>query len=714
MQRLQLTTSIIGQDLDSVASGIASDLTRSDSSTAPGDCSARSSRAASLSSAASVISSNAGTTKKDSSASRWGVRTKQGDQQSLQRWQSLWFGERSMGREQCQWYQFRPNDDLETWECPDVRQPCQWDRSRSDEDPETWEMPDSMQPCQWDHFVEGHFRTGEHLETWDYSDSWHPYQWHQFKTDEDPETWQNPDNWQRCQWDQFKTNEELFGVASTFQDDLSQYTTPLDIRRVPWEVQRLADAIASEIANDRCSGAGGHGSPGMGSDNGSESLDEEDLWAAVPREAPGSSTEDLPAPVPDQVQHYHSRDSGGYRRGIGCWFSDLATPGVQLASDLWLQLSVRLQDSKVRLGVTIVCFNVISSLMRLIFANVYFATGFLAIFLTAVAAYVSGWHPPRTTRERKKRASVFGEVEDSPHAQPPSDGAKAAQVERPSRGTNCKIISGLPCTMCVAGQAAYWLDCPEHFRGACRRLSEKQPAAMTAPPFAVVPVADPYGCELCLLCVASALGETFVFDLRSRGAGPAVAAALGRLMKDPAHTKVLHADRRGVRAFERQFGADVFEGNFWNTQVVDLVLRRRVHREGTIAEFSCLQKLCRTYCGDLAVMDDAFEEISPNEEDQNRLLSQLTARAKAILLLASRLTSALAEAFGEQQDFTLHIAELSRLHAKEEELDDAHDPAQRLQQHSSQAFLQAVARAVRGMELRAVVRRQSPERATRK
>lgn len=718
-QRLRLTTSNLGQDLDSeVASCITGLRTRSDASTGPGDCSARSSVAASFSSAASMISSDAGTSKKDSSASRWGVRAKHGDQESLQRWQNLWFGERSMAtatwfedanarmfsdnRQPCQWDQFRPNEDPESWEFPDGRQPCQWDHFRTNEDPETWEIPDNMQPCHWDHFRETRFRSDEDPETWEFSDSWHPYQWNRFNTDEDPETWENPGNWQRCQWDQFKTNEELFGVTSTFRDDLSQYTTPLDLSTVPWELQRLADVIACEIANENSSGAGGHGSPGMGSDNETESPDEEELWAAVPREAPGSSMEGLPAPIPCQVQDDHSSGarSAGCRSSIGFfWFWDVATPGAQLAGKLCSELCLRLSllDSRVRGGtglfVTIVCFNMISCLMRLIFANAYFATGFVAIFLIAVTAYGSGWHPTTTPF-----------VEDLPHAHTPSR-AKAAQVQSSSRGSDStkRSSGGLPCSMRVTGQTACWVDRPERFRRACRRLSAKQLPTETpglrAPRLAVVPVADPCTGELCLLCVASALGEVFVFDLRSTGADPAVATALGELMKDPAHTIVLHADRRGVRALERKFGADVFAGNFWNTQVVDLVLRRHVHREGTIAQVSCLRELWKRYKGDPAKMEDALEEISLKNEHQLRL--QLAAQAKAILLLASKLTHELVKAFGWQQDFTLRIAELSRLHA-EEELDDDHDPALCLRRQPSQAFLQAVARAVRGMELQAV------------
>lgn len=655
--------------------GITSHLTSSasDSSTRVGDCSARSSFAASLSSTASMISSDAGTTRKDSSASRWGVTVKRGDQQSLQRWQSIWFGEGSS----------------ETW----------W------EDPETWdetrEFPDSWQPCQRAQFEANEALLGV-SPTFQEDLS-------QYTTPKDISTvpWelQFPDSWQPCQWDQFKTNEELFGVSSTFQEDLSQYTTLLDeetlldaFRRFQEDLRRLADVIACDITKAAPAGAG--------SDIDTEVPDEEELWAVVPRQDPGSSVAGLPTPVPRQVQDDHGRGSTENRS----WFWDHrgTVRATQLVSEGLLQLRLEgLENSKVCSGiclcVTVVCFNAISCLLRLIAADARFSTGLVAIALTAVTAHFSGWNVMK----------LF--VEDSPNARSPSGGTKAAQVESPCRGNSSSSSSGLPCATFVEGQATHWLDSPEHFRRACRRLSEKQlPAkakkalgfAASAPGqqhlLAVVSVLDPRSGELCMLCVASARGEAFVFDLRSAGAGRAAAAALGGLLKDPARTKVFHQARRGVRALERQFGADVL--GFWDTQVVDLVLRRRVYREnGTIAEASCLQELWKRYCCDLAEMDGAFQEISL-DEDQECLMRHLATQAKAVLLLASQISSKLVEAFGRQKDFPLRIAELSRLHVDEgeEELDDGRDQGLSQQQQPSQALLQAVARAVRAMELQAV------------
>lgn len=607
--------------MDSVCClGLASHLTSSasDSSTRVGDCSARSSLAASVSSTASMSSSAAGTTRKDSSASRWGVTANHSDQQSLQRWQSMWFGEGSSA----------------TW----------W------EDPETWKAK-----------------------------------------------WEFPVSWQPCQLDQFKTNEELFRCSSTFQEDLSQYTTPWGISTVSWEVRQLADVIACEITKGAPTGAG--------SDTETWVPDEKELWAAVPREDAGSSVAGLPTPVPgDQADH----GRGSTERGS--WFLDhmrtLRAP--HLVSEGLLQLRLEgPESSRIRGGIclciTIVCFNAISCLLRTIATDASFATGLVAVSLTAVTAYFSGWHMMK---------NLF--VIDSPQAQPPSGRVKAAQVESLRRGSGSSS-RGLPCATHVEGQAMYWLDRPEFFRRACRRLSEKQLSAKakkalgfaaSAPGqkqhfLAVVPVLDPHSGELCMLCVASAPGEAFVFDLRSAG-GHAAAAALGELLKDPARTKVFHQAGRGVRALERQFGADVL--GFWDIQVVDLVLRRRMHREsGTIVQVSCLEELWKRYCCDLAEMDDAFQEISLTE-DQDCLLKHLAAQAKAILLLASQTNSELVEAFGRQKDFPLRIAELSRLHVEEgeEELDDGIDQALCLQQQPSQALLQAVARAVRAMELQAV------------
>lgn len=51
-------------------------------------------------------------------------------------------------------------------------------------------------------------------------------------------------------WDQFEVNEKCFGVKTTFQQDLSQYTTRLQIAEVPQQVKEKAHRIAREIEED--------------------------------------------------------------------------------------------------------------------------------------------------------------------------------------------------------------------------------------------------------------------------------------------------------------------------------------------------------------------------------------------------------------------------------------------------------------------------------
>mmetsp|Transcript_13810 Transcript_13810/g.39527 ORF Transcript_13810/g.39527 Transcript_13810/m.39527 type:complete len:380 (-) Transcript_13810:110-1249(-) len=69
-------------------------------------------------------------------------------------------------------------------------------------------------------------------------------------------------------WDQFEVNERLFGVVSTFKADLSQYTTPLDLKRVPAELRRRADQLAQDVVE---------------SDGEEDAMDEEGKFSAVPR-----------------------------------------------------------------------------------------------------------------------------------------------------------------------------------------------------------------------------------------------------------------------------------------------------------------------------------------------------------------------------------------------------------------------------------------------
>mmetsp|Transcript_21151 Transcript_21151/g.39757 ORF Transcript_21151/g.39757 Transcript_21151/m.39757 type:complete len:404 (+) Transcript_21151:66-1277(+) len=48
-------------------------------------------------------------------------------------------------------------------------------------------------------------------------------------------------------WDQFKANAELFGYVSTFKEDLSQYSTTIDMAKVPVRARKKAERLAREI-----------------------------------------------------------------------------------------------------------------------------------------------------------------------------------------------------------------------------------------------------------------------------------------------------------------------------------------------------------------------------------------------------------------------------------------------------------------------------------
>lgn len=78
-------------------------------------------------------------------------------------------------------------------------------------------------------------------------------------------------------WDQFRSNEERFGVTSTFAEDLSQYTTPLDLSKVPQKVKDHADKIAREVEGQkpRCNDDENTGDANC--------EDEEALFSSVPR-----------------------------------------------------------------------------------------------------------------------------------------------------------------------------------------------------------------------------------------------------------------------------------------------------------------------------------------------------------------------------------------------------------------------------------------------
>lgn len=83
-------------------------------------------------------------------------------------------------------------------------------------------------------------------------------------------------------WDQFEANRQLFGVTSTYKNDLSQYTTPLNEKALPAGVREKAKQIAEEIEN-RASKKNARDMMDCGGEE--EEEDEEDLWSAVPRNA---------------------------------------------------------------------------------------------------------------------------------------------------------------------------------------------------------------------------------------------------------------------------------------------------------------------------------------------------------------------------------------------------------------------------------------------
>eukprot|EP00438_Fugacium_kawagutii_P014050 Skav204157 [mRNA] locus=scaffold903:285753:290596:+ [translate_table: standard] len=50
-----------------------------------------------------------------------------------------------------------------------------------------------------------------------------------------------------CEWDQFKANEQLFGYVSTYKEDLSQYSTKIDLTKIPMAARKKAERVAKEI-----------------------------------------------------------------------------------------------------------------------------------------------------------------------------------------------------------------------------------------------------------------------------------------------------------------------------------------------------------------------------------------------------------------------------------------------------------------------------------
>lgn len=90
-----------------------------------------------------------------------------------------------------------------------------------------------------------------------------------------------------CVWDQFAVNQKQFGVYSTYKADLSQYSTPLNMKLIPNEVKNWAKRVAQEIESEgRPRGGDQKWSGNDWNDVDADMLeedDEEELWSSVPR-----------------------------------------------------------------------------------------------------------------------------------------------------------------------------------------------------------------------------------------------------------------------------------------------------------------------------------------------------------------------------------------------------------------------------------------------
>jgi len=79
------------------------------------------------------------------------------------------------------------------------------------------------------------------------------------------------------EWNQFRANQQLFGYVSTYKADLSQYSTSIDLSKVPQHLRRKADKVAKEIES------GGACGSSVGNDAKCGEEDEEALFSSVPR-----------------------------------------------------------------------------------------------------------------------------------------------------------------------------------------------------------------------------------------------------------------------------------------------------------------------------------------------------------------------------------------------------------------------------------------------
>lgn len=89
----------------------------------------------------------------------------------------------------------------------------------------------------------------------------------------------------RGEWDQFKANAELFGYVSTFKDDLSQYSTTIDVAKLPEKQRKKAERVAKEIELRQCC-------RGAADEEPLDAGDEEDLFSAVQRDDKSKAPKD--------------------------------------------------------------------------------------------------------------------------------------------------------------------------------------------------------------------------------------------------------------------------------------------------------------------------------------------------------------------------------------------------------------------------------------
>eukprot|EP00435_Cladocopium_sp_Y103_P042804 s1649_g11.t3 len=89
----------------------------------------------------------------------------------------------------------------------------------------------------------------------------------------------------RGEWDQFKANAELFGYVSTFKDDLSQYSTTIDVAKLPEKQRKKAERVAKEIELRQCC-------RGAADEEPLDAVDEEDLFSAVQRDEKSKAPKD--------------------------------------------------------------------------------------------------------------------------------------------------------------------------------------------------------------------------------------------------------------------------------------------------------------------------------------------------------------------------------------------------------------------------------------